>query len=88
MSGGRFNYNQHRIYDIAETIQSIIDGNKSRDDEFDYGLTDDVLPTLRDAVKALRIAHVYAHRVDWFLSGDDGEEQFVKRLHEELEALK
>lgn len=38
----------------------------------------------REAVKALRIAAVYAQRVDWFLSGDDGEESFLERLDNEL----
>ncbi|MGV8096736.1 MAG: hypothetical protein AB2L24_33180 [Mangrovibacterium sp.] len=33
----------------------------------------------------MRIAEIYAHRVDWFLSGDDGEEHFIKRLKEDLD---
>ena len=41
----------------------------------------------REAIKTLRIAHVYAQRIDWFLSGDDGEENFIKRLSEELNEL-
>lgn len=42
---------------------------------------------LKEAVKALKIASIYVQRVDWFLSGDDGEESFLKRLNEELEEL-
>jgi hypothetical protein len=30
---------------------------------------------------------VYAHRVDWLVSGDDGEESFMKRFDEDLNKL-
>jgi hypothetical protein len=42
----------------------------------------------KNAAKYLRIAYVYAQRVDWLISGDDGEESFLERLKEELEKLK
>jgi hypothetical protein len=32
----------------------------------------------------LKAGYIYAHRIDWLLSGDDGEESFNKRLTEEL----
>jgi hypothetical protein len=38
-------------------------------------------------MKVLRVAAVYAQRIDWLLSGDDGEESFLKRLKEELGQL-
>lgn len=41
----------------------------------------------QNAVKQLRISKIYAQRIDWFLSGDDGEENFHKRLNEELDKL-
>jgi hypothetical protein len=42
---------------------------------------------MRKAIKILRQASVYAQRVDWYLSGDDGDENFLKRLKAELNAL-
>jgi hypothetical protein len=42
---------------------------------------------MKEAVKQLRIAAIYAQRVDWFLSGDDGEESFIERLNEELNEI-
>ncbi len=42
---------------------------------------------MREAVKQLRISTVYVQRVDWFLSGDDGEENFIRRLSEDLDRL-
>ena len=40
-----------------------------------------------DAINLLKRAEIYAQRIDWFLSGDDGEESFLKRLKEELDEL-
>lgn len=48
----------------------------------------DVQENMREAVKQLRIAAVYAQRADWYLSGDDGEDSFLRRLDEELKVLK
>ncbi len=35
----------------------------------------------------LRKAEIYAQRIDWYLAGDDGEESFMERLKDELDAL-
>ena len=35
----------------------------------------------------LKKAYIYAQRVDWLLSGDDGNESFIERLTEELNKL-
>ena len=43
---------------------------------------------MKRAVYVLRMAYIYARRVDWMLSGDDGEDTLVERLQEELQALK
>lgn len=52
-----------------------------------YKYPDEVIEEFKNAVKNLRIAEVYAQRVDWLLSGDDGEESFLRRLKEDLEKL-
>jgi hypothetical protein len=52
-----------------------------------YKYPDEVIEEFKNAVKYLRIAEVYAQRVDWLLSGDDGEESFMSRLKEELNKL-
>ena len=46
--------------------------------------SDIVQEKMREAIKALEIAYIYAQRVDWYLSGDDGEESFLNRLEQEL----
>ena len=43
---------------------------------------------MKRAVYVLRMAYIYAKRIDWMLSGDDGEDTLVERLQEELQALK
>lgn len=47
----------------------------------------ETLDEFKKAVKLLREAKVYAQRIDWLLSDDDGEETFHKRLKEELDKL-
>ena len=43
---------------------------------------------MREAVKILKIANIYVQRIDWLLSGDDGEETFLNRLSEDLSNMK
>lgn len=45
---------------------------------------DDIIEKFKIGVAKLKEAYIYAHRIDWFLSGDDGEESFLERLKEEL----
>lgn len=49
--------------------------------------SEEVQERMRHAIRALKIAKVYAQRVDWYLSGDDGEESFLERLDKELDKL-
>lgn len=94
MSGGAFGYSQHSITDIADSIQNKLDRQgteKSKftnyfDDKDSYYFTypKEIRDEFRKAIKALRIAHIYAQRIDYYLSGDDGEKSFLERLNEEL----
>jgi hypothetical protein len=60
---------------------------KYPEDLFHYKYPDEVIEKMEEAVKVLKIAQVYAQRVDWLLSGDDGEESFLRRLDEDLDKL-
>ena len=51
-------------------------------------LTDAVVKRLRDALVCVRQAAIYAERVEWLTSGDDGHESFCLRLDEELSDCK
>ena len=50
-------------------------------------LRDAVLKRMRDAVLCLKKAAIYARRVEWLLSADDGYEAFVLRTDNELKQL-
>jgi hypothetical protein len=39
------------------------------------------------AIYHLKMAHTMVQRIDWFLSGDDGENTFYNRLQEDLLAI-
>ena len=52
-----------------------------------YAYPEPVLRRLEEAVYALKRAQIYAQRVDWLLSGDDGEVSFEERLQKELAEL-
>ena len=47
-------------------------------------LTDAVISRMRDALACVRKASIYAQRVEWLTSGDDGYESFCLRLDQEL----
>jgi hypothetical protein len=47
----------------------------------------EVAKRLEEAVEILKRAEVYAQRADYFFAGDDGEENFLKRLKQELAEL-
>ena len=58
------------------------------EDLYHYKYPDEVIEKFKEGVDALRKAAIYAQRIDWLLSGDDGEESFLERLKEELDAPK
>jgi hypothetical protein len=93
MSGGHFDYQQYRIEDIARSIEELI---KSNDDESlnewgfrrGNGYSAETIEKFKTAVDTLRKAAVMAQRVDWLVSGDDGEDSFHHRWDEELKEIK
>ena len=50
-------------------------------------LNDETIETMKQAYLQIRKAYVYAQRVDWMLSGDDGEDTMQTRLKEELDEV-
>lgn len=57
------------------------------EDKFHYKYPDEVIEEFKNAVDIISKAQVYMHRVDWLLSGDDGDETFIERLNEDLKKL-
>lgn len=52
-----------------------------------YNYPDNIMLKLIEGKQALERAYIYMHRIDWFLSGDDGEDSFLRRLEEDLNIL-
>ena len=48
-------------------------------------LSDETINAMKEAYRQIRIAEIYAERVDWMMSGDDNEECFRGRIKEDLE---
>lgn len=89
MSGGHFNYDQYKIGHIIESIEQLVVDNDSNEvDEWGWvkgrGYSKDTIEAFEEAIFFLRTAQIYAHCIDWLVSGDDDEESFHKRLVEEL----
>ena len=78
MSGGSLNY-----WNADEPINIITDRYLFGKNKFE----ESTLKEFRNAINILRKAEIYAHRIEWLLSGDDGEESFHKRLKEDLKEL-
>jgi hypothetical protein len=50
-------------------------------------LRKDIEEKFKKALVILKQASIYAQRIDWYLSGDDGEDTFIERLEKELKQL-
>ena len=92
MSGGHFDYNQYRIGQIADDIDGEIRSNDSEElnewgDRVGAHYSEATMEVMRDAIAILRRAEIYAQRIDWLLSGDDGEDCLHSRLAEDLQKL-
>ena len=47
-------------------------------------LEEKTIESMKEAYRQIRIAEIYATRVDWMMSGDDSEESFCERIKEDL----
>ncbi len=77
MSGGHYDYIQHKMRDVADQIWC-----EANSEEFIY--SDETKDKFMAAVLRLRLAATLVGRIDYLMSGDDGEESFHKRLHEDI----
>jgi len=60
---------------------------KYPEERFETTYREDIQQIFKDGIRALKIAEIYAQRIDWYLSGDDGEDSLVSRLKEDLKEL-
>ena len=86
MSGGHFDYNQHRVREIAEDIDRLV--ARHYEDEwseaYNYGFRPEIIERFKEASHTLNQAADMAQRVDWLVSGDDGQDSFMRRWDKEV----
>ena len=92
MSGGHFQYKQYEFGQIADEIEQIILDNDSDEvneygDTKGYGYSPETIAKFKIARMSLLLAQIYVQRIDWLVSGDDGEDSFHSRLKQDLDAL-
>jgi hypothetical protein len=96
MSGGRFDYAQYRIQQIADDIERELEKQGQETEveiwereyypngKFYETYSPEIQKHFKDAIETLKKAYIYAHRIDYFLSGDDDQQSFLRRLNKEL----
>lgn len=87
MSGGHFNHEQYKLINIADEIEHALQDNDDEGAEGRYAFKPETKLRFKEAIDKLNEAFIYAQRIDWFLSGDDGEDSFLERLNNELNKL-
>lgn len=92
MSGGHFDYKQYEIGYMADEVEDLILNNDSEEknewgDSVGRGYSAETIEEFRKALHYLRMAQLYVHRIDWLVSGDDGEDSFHSRLKVGLNIL-
>lgn len=60
---------------------------KYPEDLYHYKYSDEVIEEFKKGAEVIAMAQIYMHRIDWLLCDDDGEEDFLLRLKEELSRL-
>ena len=87
MSGGHFDYAQYKLEDIADEIRILIALNNNPQLNQEVKYSDETIAKFLEADKMLRVAAVMVQRIDWLVSGDDGEESFHERWNEDIKSL-
>ena len=86
MSGGYYNY--YNFQEIIDCIEENIQNNDIEPIPQEYftpnNFKDETIKEFKKGVEYLKIAYIYAKRIDYLLSHDDGEETFHTRLSEDL----
>lgn len=85
MSGGHFDYLQYRVSELADHLQAIIESPS----EYERGVLqdDNVKQAIYDAYEHCRLAFIFAHELDYLISGDTGVDTFKERIIKRLTDL-
>lgn len=85
MSGGHFDYNQYRISDIADQIERDLSRIGKTNDYGDViDIPEDIVDKMFEAITVLRKCEKMVHAIDWYMSGDTGDDSFRKEWGENM----
>jgi hypothetical protein len=85
MSGGYFDYRQYQCEEMADRVERLIASNGKPNEWGDVrNYPEDILARFQMTVDALRRVEAMLTRVDWLVSGDDGEDSFRRRWAEDV----
>jgi hypothetical protein len=92
MSGGHFDYKQYQIQAIIDSIEQLIIDNDSQElDEWGIPISknysSETIEQFKIGNTVLKVAQIYAQRIDWLVSGDDSESSFIKRIENDLKLI-
>lgn len=75
-----------RDHDLDDSDKEYIRNHKHTIPNY-CGYKDEVVEKMKEGLATIRKAYVYAQRIDYLLSGDDGEASFLRRLQKDLDKL-
>lgn len=75
------------VYEIKSYTYEEYEADEDGEIPFFPDYSEETIKEFRKGVAILKKAQVYANRIDWLMSGDDGEDNFHKRLKEKLKEL-
>jgi hypothetical protein len=61
--------------------------DKYPEDLYHHKYPDEVIEKFKEGLNIIRQAQIYAQRIDWLISGDDGNDSFLRRLKNDLNEL-
>ena len=86
MSGGHFDYEDYRLHGIAEKLRTDIAKIRTKQEWYDC-YDDKFVAELGKALDLTLEAMTRLHRIDWYMSGDDGEESTYSDRVREIDIL-
>lgn len=75
------------VYEVKSYTYEEYEPDEDGDIPYFPDYSEETIKEFRKGIDILKKAQVYAHRIDWLISGDDGEDNFHERLKEELKEL-
>lgn len=99
MSGGHFDYDDFKIKQIGEELEIIAETNEKLKEQeipednysmkaFYSRIPEDIIEDIKFSGKLLKIMGDVVHEIDYYLSGDTGDDSYRERVKKILDKLK